>query len=209
MISPKRNRLVHWFFHRYLLWIVGRNFHEVRLHHTSAIISDKAVLLLANHFNWWDGFLMYYVNHKLMRKKFHVMILEDTIREVAFFKYMGAFSVNKNSRDMVASLNYAAGLLNDPQNMVLIFPQGKLYSNFVDQVVFQKGLMKIIALAQQNFDLLFAATFVENFKHKKPTANVYLKTITGNLAYKSMDELTAAYQQHYSSAKQLQTEIVL
>ncbi|MEN0056006.1 MAG: lysophospholipid acyltransferase family protein [Mucilaginibacter sp.] len=209
MISPKKNRLVHWFFHRYLLWIVGRNFHEVRLAQTSAIANNKAILLLANHFSWWDGFLMYYVNHKLLHKKFHIMILEETIRQVSFFKYMGAFSVNKNSRDMIASLNYAAGLLNDPKNMVLIFPQGKLYSNFVDQVTFQKGLMKIITRAQQNFDLLFAATFVENFKYKKPTANVYLKTITGNLAYKSMDELTAAYQQHYNSTKQLQTEIVL
>jgi hypothetical protein len=137
------------------------------------------------------------------------MILEETIRQVSFFKYMGAFSVNKSSRDMKISLNYAAGLLNDPQNLVLIFPQGKLYSNFIDQVAFQKGLMKIIDDAPKNFDLLFVATFVENFKHKKPTSTVYLKTITGNLAYKSMDELTAAYQQHYNSSKQLQTEIVL
>jgi hypothetical protein len=69
--------------------------------------------------------------------------------------------------------------------------------------------MKIIGGAQQNFGLLFATTFVENFKHKKPTATVYLKTITGNLAYKNIDELIAAYQQHYNSSKQLQTEIVL
>jgi len=208
MIRPQKNSLIHWFFHHYLLWIVGRNFHEVKLKH-SVVNTDKAVLLLANHFSWWDGFLMYYVNHKLLGKKFHVMILEETMRQVSFFKYMGAFSVHKSSRDMMASLNYAADLLNNPQNMVLVFPQGKLYSNFIDQVAFQKGLMKIIGGARQNFDLLFAATFVENFKHKKPAATVYLKNITGNLAYKSIDELREAYQQHYNSAKQLQTEIVL
>jgi hypothetical protein len=58
------------------------------------------------------------------------MVIEETVQKVSFFKYMGAFSVNKNSREMLASLNYAAELLNDPQNLVLIFPQGKLYSNF-------------------------------------------------------------------------------
>lgn len=208
MIRSQKNSLIHWFFHRYLLRIVGRNFHEVKFEQVPPR-TDKAVLLLANHFSWWDGFLMYYVNHTLLGKRFHIMVLEETVRQVWFFKYMGAFSVNKNSRDMIASLNYAAELLNDPQNMVLIFPQGKLYSNFIDRVSFQKGLMRIINEKQQNFDLLFAATFVENFKHKKPTATVYLKTITGNLAYKSIDELTTAYQQHYNSAKQLQTEIVL
>ncbi|MDN5283756.1 MAG: hypothetical protein JWR38_30 [Mucilaginibacter sp.] len=208
MIRPQKNSLIHWFFHHYILWIVRRNFHKVKFE-PAAIAKDKAVLLLTNHFSWWDGFLMYHLNHRLLGKKFHVMILEDTARQVSFFKYMGAFSVNKNSKDMMASLDYAAGLLNDPQNMVLIFPQGKLYSNFTDQVVFQKGLMKIISGAQNNFQLLFAATFIEHLQYKKPSANVYLKTITDNLTYKSIDELAAAYQQHYSSAKELQTEIAL
>jgi 1-acyl-sn-glycerol-3-phosphate acyltransferase len=187
---------------------VERNFHEVKFDHT-AVARDKAVLLLANHFSWWDGFLMYYLNHKLLGKKFHVMILEDTARQISFFKYMGAFSVNKNSRDMIASLDYAAGLLNDSQNMLLIFPQGKLYSNFTDKMVFQKGLMKIMSGVQNNFQLIFAATFIEYLKYKKPSVNVYLKTLSESLTYKDIDELATAYQQHYDSAKQLQTQIVL
>lgn len=208
MIRPRKNSVIHWFFHHYILRIVMRNFHEVILTPVN-IVPDKAVLLLANHFSWWDGFLMYYLNNKLLRKKFHVMILEDTAREVSFFKYMGAFSVNKGSKDMIASLDYAAGLLNDPQNIVLIFPQGKLYSNFTDKVIFQKGLMRIINGAQDNFQILFATTFIEHFKHKKPRAHVYLKTLAHNLSFKNIDELAAAYQQHYNLAKQQQTEIVL
>jgi 1-acyl-sn-glycerol-3-phosphate acyltransferase len=53
------------------------------------------VLLLANHFSWWDGFLLYYINQKVFRKQFHVMVIEETVQKVGFFKYMGAFSVNK------------------------------------------------------------------------------------------------------------------
>jgi 1-acyl-sn-glycerol-3-phosphate acyltransferase len=150
MIRPQKNSLIHWFFHHYILWIVRRNFYGVKFEPVT-IAKDKAILLLANHFSWWDGFLMYHLNHQLLGKKFHVMILEDTARQVSFFKYMGAFSVNKNSKDMMASLDYAAGLLNDPQNMVLIFPQGKLYSNFTGQVIFQKGLKKIINSTQNNY----------------------------------------------------------
>lgn len=200
--------MIHWFFHHYILWIAGRSFYKINYNHV-AIARDKAVLLLANHFSWWDGFLMYYLNHKLLGKKFHVMILEDTARQVSFFKYMGAFSVNKSSKDMMASLNYAATLLNDPQNMLLVFPQGKLYSNFTNEVIFQKGVMKIMSAAQHNFQLLFAATFIEHFKYKKPGVNVYLKTGGPDLVYHHIDELQAAYQEHYNSAKQQQTEIVL
>ena len=59
------------------------------------------------------------------------MVREDTTVQLQYLKYGGAFSINKKSRDMLQSLDYAAELLNDPQNLVLIFPQGKLYSNFV------------------------------------------------------------------------------
>jgi 1-acyl-sn-glycerol-3-phosphate acyltransferase len=208
MIRPQKNSLIHWFFHHYIFWIVGRNFHEVKFNPVD-VAKDKSVLLLANHFSWWDGFLMYYLNHKLLGKRFHVMILEDTARQVSFFKYMGAFSVNKNSRDMMASLDYAAALLNDPQNMLLIFPQGKLYSNFIEKVIFQKGLMKITGGAQHNFQLVFAATFIEHFKYKKASVNVYLKTFAESLTYKNIDELAAAYQQYYNSAKEQQTQIAL
>src|SRR3954468_20854904 len=110
MVYPKKSKLIHWFFHHYILRIVRRNFHTVSIDQL-AVVNDKAVLLLANHFSWWDGFLMYYLNHKLIGKKFHIMILEDTVRQVSFFKYMGAFSVNKNSKDVLQSLNYAAKLL--------------------------------------------------------------------------------------------------
>ena len=208
MVYPQKNKLIHWFFHHYILWIIGRNFHAVQLDRLS-VADDKAVLLLANHFSWWDGFLMYYLNHKLIGKKFHIMILEDTVRRVSFFKYMGAFSINKNSRDAIQSINYAAELLHDPQNLVLIFPQGKLYANFVDKVHFEKGIWRIMEQSQNKFRLVFSATFIQHLKHKKPTATVYLKGIDENLAYKNIDELEQVYQQHYESAKQRETEIIL
>jgi 1-acyl-sn-glycerol-3-phosphate acyltransferase len=205
MIYPKRNKLINWFFHNYILRIVNGNFREVKFERIE-VDKNKSVLLLPNHFSWWDGFLMYHVNHKLLGKRFHVMVIEETVQKVSFFKYVGAFSVSKNSRDMINSLNYAAELLNDPQNLVLIFPQGKLNSNFVDAVNFEKGLSKIMQRATGRYQIILAATFIENLQYKKPTASVYLKAMS---EISSLDEAQKAYQQHYEIAKQQQNKITV
>jgi 1-acyl-sn-glycerol-3-phosphate acyltransferase len=205
MIYPQKNKLINWLFHNYILRIVKGSFQEVKYDKVE-VNKGKSVLLLANHFSWWDGFLMYYINQQVLKKRFHVMVIEETVQKVSFFKYVGAFSVSKNSRDMLTSLNYAAGLLNDPENMVLIFPQGKLHSNFIDGINFEKGLSRIMEIAAGKFQTVMAATFIENLQYKKPKANVYLNT-SGQL--KSMEDVQKAYQQHYASAKQQQTKITV
>jgi 1-acyl-sn-glycerol-3-phosphate acyltransferase len=205
MIYPQKNRLINWFFHNYILRIVKSNFREVNYNEVE-IDKGRSVLLLANHFSWWDGFLMYYINQQVLKKRFHVMVIEETVQKVSFFKYVGAFSVSKNSRDMLASLDYAAKLLNDPENMVLIFPQGKLYSNFTDEVKFEKGLSKIIDAATGKFQTVMAATFIENLQYKKPAVSVYLKAIS---EINVLGDAQTAYQQHYDSAKHQQNKITV
>jgi len=135
------------------------------------------------------------------------MVLEETMRGVTFFKYLGAFSVTKNSRQVVESLQYAAELLSDPDNLVVIFPQGKLYSNFVESVNFEKGLFKITEMATADFQYLFAAAFTENFDQKKPSVNIGFKVVQSGAL--SVDDLQKAYQQHYDKTKQRQTQLVV
>ena len=108
---------------------------------------------------------------------------------------------------MLESLDYAAKLLDDPQNLVLIFPQGKLYSNFVNEINFEKGIMKVIQKAEGNFQLLFATTFIQYFKHKKQSVTVYLKQ--EEYTDKGFEDLKNAYQMHYDYTKLQQTEIVI
>jgi 1-acyl-sn-glycerol-3-phosphate acyltransferase len=206
MIRPKNNKPIHWFFHHYIRLIIKNNFKAFNFN-TIKTDPDKSVLLLANHFGWWDGFLLYWLNYLLLKKKFHIMILEDTVRKVFFLKYMGAFSVVKNSRSMMESLEYAGNLLHDPQNLVLIFPQARLFSNFVDDVHFERGLLKVMKQAAGKFQYVFAATFIEYFQHKKPTINVYVEITRQEV--NTIDELKNLYQQHYDAAKQLQTQIII
>ncbi|MGZ3755299.1 MAG: 1-acyl-sn-glycerol-3-phosphate acyltransferase [Mucilaginibacter sp.] len=207
MIYPKNNQLIRGFFRLYLPWIIRRNFKGVTFDQVD-IDPDKPVLLLANHYSWWDAFLLYYVFSKLCNKRLYVMVLEETMKQQQFLKYIGSFSVSKNSRQVVASVNYAAELLQNPTNLVLLFPQGKLHSNFVTDVDFRKGALSVMEKAIHPFQLIYAATFTENFQHKKPTANVYLTQAT-NCIFEDIAGLNADYQQHYNAARQRQTQIVI
>ena len=206
MIRNKQNPLMYSVLHVYTQWLIKRTFHEF-LFNSIDTDPNRSILLIANHFSFWDALILYRVNHMLFKKKFHVMVREDTTLYLHSLKYGGAFSVNKNSRDMLASLDYAAELLQQPNNMVLIFPQGKLYSNFVEDIKFEKGIMRIMERAEGKFQLVFAATFIQYFRSKKSSVTTYLKNEdhTGL----SVEELQSAYQQHYDKSKKEQTEITI
>ncbi len=207
MIKPQKNLLITGFFNWYISRIIKRNYHSVNFNKV-ALDPAKPVLLIANHCSWWDGFILRHINRIYFKKKFHAMVLEETMQKVKFFKYLGGFSVKPGSKNVLQSLTYAAELLNDPQNMVVIFPQGKLYSNFVDEVVFEKGLFKITELTTVGFQYVFAAMFTENFDQKKPTVNVSFNVMQkADIA--DATELQNTYQQHYAQAKQRQTQIII
>jgi 1-acyl-sn-glycerol-3-phosphate acyltransferase len=206
MIRPENNRIIYWFLRTYVKWRVNKQFHRL-LFNTLDADKNRSILLIANHYSFWDGLVLFCVSERLFHKKFHVMLLEETSRREPFLKYGGAFSVSKNTKDVLLSLDYAVKLLDDPNNLVLIFPQGQLYPNFTTHIHFEKGVQRIINQAQGKFQLVFAAAFIQYFKHIKPTATVYLKTESVIYAGKSITELQSAYQQHFNASKQLQTEI--
>jgi 1-acyl-sn-glycerol-3-phosphate acyltransferase len=204
MIYPRKNIVIKTILQLYVRWITARYFNEINFNRIS-IDNNKSILLIANHFSAWDAIVLYHINRIFFRKNFHGMILEKTAIKEPALKYAGGFSVKPGTRDLIKSLDFAAELLNEPDNLVLIFPQGKLYSNMVEEVVFESGISHIIKKAE-NFQLIFAATFIENFDNFKPTANVHLKAQTGT-DFKNISTLQQAYQQHYTQARAQQTQI--
>jgi len=89
------------------------------------------------------------------------------------------------------------------------YSAGQIFLNFVDDVRFEKGLSRIIKQAGGKYQLIFSATFIQFYKHRKQSINVYLKSEKESFADKEIGELKEAYQQHYNAAKKLQTEIDL
>lgn len=102
------------------------------------------------------------------------MVLEDQLRKYWFFRFKGAFSVRKNSRSSIESISYAAKLLDDPANLVLIFPQGRLQSMHVSEPAFQKGVFRLIEKIQGPCQVIYCATVLEYLESFKPTAHFYL-----------------------------------
>lgn len=203
MLEPRKNRIVYAFFSWYISRIIKSDFDALK-YNTIDLDKSKSLLLLSNHFSWWDGFLMFQINKLYFQKKFHVMISEENYRNVWFLKYLGGFSVKNNSRSMIQSLEFAGNLLNDPQNLVLIFPQGKLYSGHVDEVKFEKGLMNLINSSNRNFQYVFAASFADYFQKRKPELNCYLQLWEG-AEYTSLQLIKSAYNKHYEQSRQMQT----
>ena len=205
MLEPRQNKLIHHFFTWYINRIIKTDFEKLRFEQI-AFDESRSILLLANHFSWWDGFILFQINRLHFKKKFHVMITEENYRKVWFLKYLGSFSVKKNSRSIVETLEYAGRLLNDPQNLVLLFPQGKLFSGHVGQIQFEKGLMNLINSSFKKFQYIFAASFVDYFEHRKPTLTTYLQGWEG-AEFTSLQLIKSAYNKHYESSRQKQTAI--
>ena len=204
MIYPKKNFLIKWFFHTYIRFIVTRNFKAINFD-LLTIDTSASIMLVANHYSWWDGFVLYWLNERLFKKNFHIMILEETVQKFFFMKYLGAFSIQKKSRDMIESINYAAALLEHPENLVLIFPQGKLFSNFVNVIHFEQGLQRILAKINGNFKVIFAATFTENFTYRRPSVNIFLEQQDATTDSK---DVAYNYQYFYNDAKARQGKII-
>lgn len=173
-----------------------------------AFDKDRSILVLCNHFSWWDGFFIFQINRLYFGKHFHIMVTEDNYRKVWFFKYLGSFSVKRNSRSVLESLEYAGKLLDDPKNLVLIFPQGKLYSNHSESIHFEKGLINMINSSGKKFQYVFAAIFSDFFANRKPSIYCYLKQWEAE-EFTSLQLIKSTFNKHYENSRQQQARITV
>ena len=180
---PARHLAVYvWFFNLYTRWMLKRHFQRVVLHGEIAI-PGGAVMMIGNHFSWWDGFIACYINQKVFRKKLHIMMLEEQLRERMFLSKAGAYSIKKGSSTMVRSLEYTADLLKDGNNLVVLYPQGKFSSVYQFPIRFQKGITLVAAKTGEGRRLFLYAALVDYFENRKPTLSVYLKEIPFAVAH--------------------------
>lgn len=205
MHRPRKNSVIYNFFSWYISFILKKDFSDFQ-YNALEIKGNTSVLILANHFSWWDGFLLFYINKKLFKKHFHVLVNSDNYKQVGFLKYLGAFAAENKGKDVLETLNYAGQLLDNPENLVLVFPQGKLFSNHVNSINFEKGVMQMINASQKRLSIVFAATFIDYFSKRKPSAFSYLQNWESE-EYISLQLLKSAYNKHYDHAVVKQTQI--
>jgi len=159
-------------------WIMKRLMNRYFRHiHIRSELDDRQgpVLLLANHFSWWDGFLARYAVTKTLKKKVFVMMLEEELSKRPVLRKVGAFSVRKNSRTAAESMDYALKILENPNHLLLLFPQGKFQSLHQYPLEFEKGWFRILERAPKDTRVVFLAALTDYFDRRKPGLNIYLE----------------------------------
>nr|WP_068889043.1 1-acyl-sn-glycerol-3-phosphate acyltransferase [Pedobacter panaciterrae] len=206
MYQSQKSPAVFKFFSWYVTYIIKKDFSSYNFNKLQ-IKENEAVLLLANHFSWWDGFLMFYLNKKLFKKQFHVLVTKEDYEKLWFLKYLGAFAAETKGKDVVQTLTYAGGLLDDPNNLVLIFPQGKLYTSYIGSITFEKGVMQVVNASKKKFQTIFSANLTDYFGGRKPEARSYLASWEAE-EYVSLQLLKSEYNKHYGYAIKSQGKAV-
>lgn len=207
MHQPRKNSIVQQVFSWYINYLMKKDFSSYT-YTGLEIREEESVLLLSNHFSWWDGFIMVYLNKKVFKKQFHVLVTGESYKKQWYLKYFGAFAPEQSGKDVVETLAYAGKLLDDPINLVLLFPQGRLYSGHVANVSFEKGIMQVLNSSRKKFQIIFSATLCDYFNHRKPQMTTYLKDWEAE-EYVSLQLLKSEYNKHYDQALKMQTKIAL
>jgi len=192
MIKARHHFYIYPFFQRYTLRKLRKKFSGLEL--VGEFYDDGLpVLLLANHISWWDGFWAMYLNLKVLHRKFHFMMLESQLKKHWYFNHSGGFSVRRNSRSIIESLDYTSELLSDPKNMVLLFPQGELHSLYDTEVRFEKGLKRILQNTDTSFKIVFSANLPEYFDNPRPALYLHHKTYHGEYTFEAIEQSYNAF----------------
>lgn len=130
LIVARKNALLDsLLYHGYLRWSLRTSFHAIHalgMEHLERLPEDRPVIAFANHTNWWDGLVVFFLTRFQRRRRFFCMMEEKQLVHYRFFSWLGAYSVDLgNSVRAGASLRYTLKLLKEPDSMVWIFPQGR------------------------------------------------------------------------------------
>lgn len=195
IVKSRHHFIVYPFFRIYTIFKIRMNFQRVVI---AGEFKDKGLplLIISNHMSWWDGIWVMYLNIRLLKRKFHFMMLEEQIGKFPLLNKVGGYSVKKRSRTIIETLNYTNELLSDKNNLVLLFPQGEIQSVYTPVIRFGKGLERILKDNSGKIQVLFLANLIDYFSEEKPTLYTYLLDYAGSGT--SMEILEKEYNSFYS-----------
>lgn len=204
IIKARHHPFIDPFFTWYVKRAVKRHFHDVRFIN---YFEDRGlpVMLIANHMSWWDGMWLRMFNQAYLGRKFNFMMLEEQLRKHWYFQYIGGFSVQKGSRSVLESLGHAAELLGKNENLVLMFPQGKIQSMHTGKFVFDKGIESILTRTENEVQVLMTVNLVEFYSQKKPSLFSYTTEMDQTLS--GHDQIEQAYNEFYRECISTQLNI--
>ena len=168
--------------------------------------NNLAILMIANHFSWWDGFFQLQLNLKFFKKKYHFMMLEKQMRKYSILRKIGASSIEKGSRSILDSLKYLVEVIQNPENLFLFFPEGKIKSIYTEEFKFEKGAINyVLKKVTFDFQFVFNVNLIDYSSFKRPEVSVYYKTHKIN-SNTTATEIEKDYNDFVKECKEKQRE---
>ena len=203
MIKARHNQLYIWFFRNFFGILAKIHFRKLIVVSDVNIRENQSVLLFQNHFSWWDGYWSYHLSWKVLDRRFYVMMFEEQLRKRLFLNRTGIFSIRRNNRDFLNSLQYSSEILTDPKNLVTIYPAGNMLTQHQQMIRFQRGIDRIVKGETEHFAIVLAVVLVDYFGFARPEARVYVKNYTEE---RTVEAIEKAYHLFYQSCISKQTE---
>lgn len=113
--------------------------------------------------------------------------------------------MNKSSRSAVETIQYSAELLSHPNNLVLMFPQGKVESIHKQNFTFEKGIQKILErTSRESVQVVFLVNSIDYFINTRPILHHYITEYEGeSIAY---GDLEKSYNNFFKKCIKQQTD---
>ena len=147
MIYARKSGVFKRLFGIYYSRLLKRHFYRIHLTGENSLSTrspDYPTILYANHSNWWDGFIAYFLTSKLWNCDDYLMMDIEQLKRYSAFKYLGVFSIERASaNETLKSINYAVSLLKNTNRYLWIFPQGKMEVQDFRPIEFLSGITKI------------------------------------------------------------------
>jgi 1-acyl-sn-glycerol-3-phosphate acyltransferase len=195
-----------------MFWVLKKFYNKIKIYDVP-INPDSSYVLMCNHLGFLDGFWALYLSYHAISKKQkannnYILILKKQLQKNPWLKYFGCFSIVPHSKSADESLKYAAEILSTPGNVLIIFPQGNIESQYVRHIEFKDGLSKIMPQVKGNCQLIWSTNLTEYFESLKPTLFCHMLDCGTNQHF-NFDELKSNINQHHKKAIQKQIRFTI
>jgi hypothetical protein len=168
LIPADRNDLWAKLIDPYIFGQIERNFFSVKIRNKYLYYlgnPNYAKLLYGLHHCFYDGQTAYYFCRKIFNANFYMMI--EDLHRLPILSKIGGFSVEKDTpQNSLRSINYAANLLKNKDNVLWIFPQGRVFPPDSKPLEFKNGLAYLAHKAKKVNVIPVAVKYTFIRKHK-------------------------------------------
>ena len=174
MIKAEHKKWARVVYDIYITRLLKRNFNRFLMTNEFPLVDKQSALIITpNHFSWWDGFFISFFTDKKITRKIHLLMLEEQLKQYWFFKKVGAYSINTNSpKSIIETINYTAGILNDKNNFVVYYPQGKIENYDKRPPGIKEGIIKVVDRIKIPTEILPVILKIVYSTNKQPDIHV-------------------------------------